>query len=217
MAWNTAARARVVELFFTHGSAIKAQRAFRRESGNRHAPDRRCIREWVQHFRAAGTVAGGGYTRRVPPRASVEAKVQRAVQNFFLPELVHRQVPVARMWFQQDGAAPHTSKAVLNMLRQTFGRRVMSKGADIVWPPRSPDLTTADFFLWGHIKAQVFGKPVRSIKQLKLRIRKAVRGIQPEVLASSMQALLGRCRQCIRPSGNEGGTLSTLLEKRHPV
>jgi hypothetical protein len=28
----------------------------------------------------------------------------------------------------------------------------------VVWPPRSPDLTTADFYLWGHLKSMVYAQ-----------------------------------------------------------
>ena len=36
----------------------------------------------------------------------------------------------------------------------------------MAWPPRSPDLTTMDFFLWGHIKALIYTSPVDSEEDL---------------------------------------------------
>ncbi|PNF43619.1 hypothetical protein B7P43_G03107, partial [Cryptotermes secundus] len=32
---------------------------------------------------------------------------------------------------------------------QNFGNREIGRGGPITWPPRSPDLTPLDFFLWG--------------------------------------------------------------------
>jgi hypothetical protein len=43
------------------------------------------------------------------------------------------------------------------------------------WPPRSPDLTSRDFFLWGYVKEQVFLQPQSlDIDELKLTIAKAI-------------------------------------------
>jgi hypothetical protein len=40
----------------------------------------------------------------------------------------------------------------------------------IPWPPRSPDITPLDFFLWGYVKDMVYKIPVISLDELKLRI-----------------------------------------------
>ena len=60
-----------------------------------------------------------------------------------------------RQWFQQDGATAHTAGAARNWLRDRFGQRLISRGAEHSWPARSPDLTPLDFFLWGHLKSEV--------------------------------------------------------------
>ena len=38
------------------------------------------------------------------------------------------------------------------------------------WPPRSPDLTPCDIFLWGHIKNQVYSSPPVTLEILRERI-----------------------------------------------
>jgi len=38
----------------------------------------------------------------------------------------------------------------------------IGQGRPMYWPPRSPDLTPKDFFLWGHIKALIYTSPVAS-------------------------------------------------------
>ena len=51
-----------------------------------------------------------------------------------------------KIYFQQDGAAPHTSTMVLEWLNDTFGRRLISLKTEHTWPPHSPDLNILDFF-----------------------------------------------------------------------
>ena len=46
------------------------------------------------------------------------------------------------------------------VIHQLFPSKVISKREDISWPPRSPDLTPMDFFLWGYLKAKVYNIPV---------------------------------------------------------
>ena len=38
------------------------------------------------------------------------------------------------------------------------------------WPPRSPDISHLDFFLWRYVKDKVFSTPVPDITNLKARI-----------------------------------------------
>ena len=43
--------------------------------------------------------------------------------------------------FQQDKATCHTAAATLAVLRPVFEDRIISRRADVVWPPLSCDLT----------------------------------------------------------------------------
>jgi hypothetical protein len=52
-----------------------------------------------------------------------------------------------RMIYQHVGAPPHFSRAVRQHLNETFTFWI-SRGGKIPWPPRSPDLTPLDFFVW---------------------------------------------------------------------
>jgi len=48
----------------------------------------------------------------------------------------------------------------------------------LAWPPRSPDATPCDFFLWGYVKDQVYVPPLpASIPELKVLIRTAIETI----------------------------------------
>ncbi|GFT63536.1 hypothetical protein TNCV_870091 [Trichonephila clavipes] len=66
------------------------------------------------------------------------------ITNFFIPELNNHDVQ--ELWFQQDGATCHTARATIDLLKDTFGDRLISRFGPVNWPPRSCDLTPLDFF-----------------------------------------------------------------------
>ncbi|GFV34488.1 hypothetical protein TNCV_467021 [Trichonephila clavipes] len=66
------------------------------------------------------------------------------ITNFFIPELNNHDVQ--ELWFQQDGATCHTARATIDLLRDTFGDRLISRFGPVNWPPRSCDLTPLDYF-----------------------------------------------------------------------
>ncbi|GFV51036.1 retrovirus-related Pol polyprotein from transposon 17.6 [Trichonephila clavipes] len=57
------------------------------------------------------------------------------ITNFFIPELNNHDVQ--ELWFQQDGAACHTARATIDLLKDTFGDRLISRFGPVNWPPRS--------------------------------------------------------------------------------
>ncbi|GFU98764.1 uncharacterized protein TNCV_1214801 [Trichonephila clavipes] len=67
------------------------------------------------------------------------------ITNFFIPELNNHDVQ--ELWFQQDGATCHTARATMDLLKDTFGDRLISRFGHVNWPPRSCDLTPLDYFL----------------------------------------------------------------------
>ncbi|GFU67517.1 putative LOC100569746 [Trichonephila clavipes] len=66
------------------------------------------------------------------------------ITNFFIPELNNHDVQ--ELWFQQDGATCHTARATIDLLKDTFGERLISHFGPVNWPPRSCDLTPLDYF-----------------------------------------------------------------------
>ena len=90
--------------------------------------------------------------------------------------------------YQHDGAPPHWSldvRAYLNdeLPHRWIGRVGANDLAFLPWPPRSPDLTPCDFFLWGHIKDIVYVPPLpQTIEELKQRISDALRNIDASTL-----------------------------------
>jgi hypothetical protein len=67
------------------------------------------------------------------------------------------------------------------------------------WPPRSPDITPLDFFVWGYVKRNVFPTPVNGLDDLKTRIRNAISAIPEGMLHRTWQELEYRL-DVIRPT-----------------
>ncbi|GFT81907.1 uncharacterized protein TNCV_3908821 [Trichonephila clavipes] len=72
------------------------------------------------------------------------------ITYFFILELNNHDVQ--ELWFQQDGATCHTARATIDLLKDTFDDRLISRFGPVNWPSRSCDLTPLDYFLWGYVK-----------------------------------------------------------------
>ncbi|GFU53861.1 DUF4817 domain-containing protein [Trichonephila clavipes] len=86
------------------------------------------------------------------------------ITNFFIPELNNHDVQ--KLWFQQDGATCHTARSIIDLLKDTFGDRLISRFGPVNWPPRSCDLIPQDFFLWGHVKFLVYADKPQTLDHL---------------------------------------------------
>ena len=63
-----------------------------------------------------------------------------------------------------------------------FPNRWIGRDGPISWPPRSPDVTPLDFFLWGYIKDIVFATKVADLAELKQRILAAFETVTDDLL-----------------------------------
>lgn len=114
--------------------------------------------------------------------------------------------------FQQDGATSHTANVSMGLLRLAFPGRLISKNGDIPWPPRSPDLTAPDFFLWGYLKCKVFEENApRTKEDLKERIRQEINNIPLQMLQNAMGGFHLRLQQCVQ---NQGRHLTGTIFKK---
>ena len=102
-------------------------------------------------------------------------------QLFVVPQI--QDIP--DLIFQQDGAPPHWGLAVRAYLDTTYPGRWIGRGGPINWPPRSPDITPLDFFLWGYVKDQVYQTPVNDIAALRRRITDVITSIPHEMLTNT--------------------------------
>lgn len=107
-----------------------------------------------------------------------------------------------RMWFQQDGAPAHRSRAVTQYLNNRFPNRWIGMGSRVQeWPPRSPDLTPLDFYFWGYIRDIVYSQKPTTVENMKNRIRQACRNINVDVLEKVRNDFHHRLELCIQVNG----------------
>jgi len=72
------------------------------------------------------------------------------------------------------------------------------KRTHVPWPPRSPDLSACDFFLWGYFKSKVYVRKPRTVDDLKVSIREEIAIVPQEMLVNVMQNFEERLRTCVR-------------------
>ena len=91
----------------------------------------------------------------------------------------------------------HTARRSMGMLRELFPGRLVSLRGDISWPPRSPDISPPDFFLWGYLMTEMYKHRPRNLQELKDVIRQEVAAIPREVTRRTMGSFRERLRECL--------------------
>lgn len=121
-----------------------------------------------------------------------------------IPELM-AAIPRAErdtMWWQQDGAPAHNARIVTDHLNNVLPDRWIGTTGSIRWPPRSPDLSPLDYFLWGYLKAVVYNTPPRTLEDLKNKIRQACNDITIDMIRNSnSRELIRRFEACVMSTG----------------
>ncbi|GFW30039.1 uncharacterized protein TNCV_1593571 [Trichonephila clavipes] len=99
------------------------------------------------------------------------------ITNFFIPESNNHELR-----FQQDGATCDTARATIDLLKDTFGDRLISRFGPVNWPPRCCDLTPLDYFLWGYVKSLVYADKPQTLDHLEDNIHRVIADIRPQML-----------------------------------
>ena len=115
----------------------------------------------------------------------------------FIPFL-HGHDLVQGHWFMQNGARPHRTGYVFEVLNEHFSDRII--GLDypshfqggIEWPPNSPDLNPCDYYLWGYLKSKVWQTSPTNLPELKTAITTAVDTIDSEACSRVMVGFQNR-------------------------
>jgi hypothetical protein len=96
-------------------------------------------------------------------------------------------------WFQHDGVTACTANTTTALLQKFLRDRIVERG---VWPPRSPDLTPPDFFLWVFLKEMVSSNNLQSLKELESTTDQTVANIVRQTPAT-LQETLKRVYNCL--------------------
>ena len=104
---------------------------------------------------------------------------------------------IGNIWFQQDGATCHTAKATLDVLRSVFEDRIISRRADVVWPPRSSNLIPLNYYLCGVVKDKCYVDKPETIDTLKDNIREAIGDTQLYTIDNVLKYWTDRIGYCM--------------------
>jgi hypothetical protein len=121
---------------------------------------------------------------------TVNTQVHVNVFNTFVNQLDDEELQHG--FFQQDGVTCHTSNDSIAEIEET----IVSKG---LWPPRSPDLTPPDFFLWSILKGHVYGNRPRTLQDLQNKIKSEIQVLTPEILYCTFQNVERMCKHVWKP------------------
>jgi hypothetical protein len=150
------------------------------------------------------------------PVCSAMSAYRQALQRFpvtWLPKLL-KEVPLsvnARMWYTQESAPAHFSRAVRDVLNNTYHDRWVGRGGPTAWPPRSaPDLNPLDLYLWRHLDTLVSAAPVDSEQPLHHRTVDVCQTIcnYPGILVRMLWTMTRRVDVCVE---SHGGHFEPLL------
>ena len=116
-----------------------------------------------------------------------------------------------KMWFQQDGASPHRTRASIDFLHSVFGSRLIALNSrrvgGIEWPPTSPDVAPPDFYLWESISQLLYfsESPPTDIASLKSGLVAAFAQVnrekKEEVRRAVTHGMRSRINQCYNNNG----------------
>lgn len=115
------------------------------------------------------------------------------------------ELPLAyrtRMILQLDGAPAHFALLVRNHLNANYSSWI-GRGGTIAWPPRSPDLTPLDFFLWGNLKRRVYVNVPNTREELAEKIIQAANELREDraMIQRSTQHVALRATACLQRQG----------------
>ena len=116
-----------------------------------------------------------------------------------LPEMLEN-VPLQvrqRLWFQHDRAPAHFALDVREYLNNVFLNRWIGRSGPVQWPPRSPDLTPTDFFIWGEMKCLVYETPIDTPEELVVHVAEAA------AIIRETQSFSRRYQLCINVNGRQ--------------
>jgi hypothetical protein len=127
------------------------------------------------------------------------------LHNFETDYLDNLPLAVRRnLFYQHDGAPPHCNYVIDNFLQYAFDGQWIANNGPYLWPPRSPDLSVLDFFIWGTIKNRVYDTPLTTMEDCMQRVRNAFTNLsQNSIRKATHEHLLLRYEKCLEVQGRQ--------------
>ena len=95
----------------------------------------------------------------------------------------------------------------LDVLSPVFEDRFISHRADVVWPPRSRDLTPLANYLWGAVKDKCYADNPETIDALKNNIREAIGEIQLHTIDNVLKNCTDSVGYCMARWGSHSNEI----------
>ena len=130
---------------------------------------------------------------KVSAEETVTGQTFRQMLEIIIPRLNDHFENENEVNFHQDGAPPHFCVNVRNFLDRTFKQRwVGRRGSATEYPPRSPDLTSLDFYLWGTLKNTVYATEPQTLEELRGQIEHAINDIPLAIIQTVYRSVRRR-------------------------
>ncbi|GBO15505.1 hypothetical protein AVEN_37648-1 [Araneus ventricosus] len=97
---------------------------------------------------------------------------------------------------------------------ETFQNEVIGYSGFVEWPPRSSDLIPLDFFLWRHVKGQVYATPPPTLQDLRrCIITDACASATPAMLHKVQREIQSRVQMCTVANGEHFEQYKQIIQK----
>lgn len=133
--------------------------------------------------------------------ATVTGSVYLNLLRHFIMPNIRQAFGDEVFYFQQDGAPPHYHHIVRSYLDEILPNKWIGRRGFVEYPPRSPDLTPLDFFLWGYLKDKVYATKPRTVNELREAIELECARIPKKLFPSVCDSIARRCQQCLDQNG----------------
>ena len=105
-------------------------------------------------------------------------------------------------WFQQDGASCHVTTLCLDILKEKFGDRIISRNTDHhYWPPYSPDLSPLNFSVWNQVTVNMKKMQPGTLEDLKVIVEDIASTMSDELLRKIARHTRKRAALCVQENG----------------
>ncbi|KAJ4448780.1 hypothetical protein ANN_00171 [Periplaneta americana] len=183
----------LVKQYWIPNSITATQRAYQREFGVRNPPKRNTILGLVNKLETIGSLVsekGKHRSSRLPTvvvdvRARLEQSPKKSLRR--LSQETGYTYSMCQRAAKSAGLEP-----------SFFDDRIISRN---LWPPRSPDLTTPGFFLWGYLKDRVYTTRPQALDDLKHNITQEIQAIDNRVLQRVASNMKRRVELCLMQDG----------------
>ena len=152
-------------------------------------------------FRSIGIIGTFFFENEQEEVVAVNGDRYRTMLNEFLFTKIEEE-DIGNIWFQRDGATCYPAEATLDVLCPIFEDRIISRIADVVWPPRSYDWTPLEYYLWGAVNDKCYADKSETIDALKDNIRNAIGEIQLHTFDNVLKNWTDRVGYCMTSRGS---------------